>query len=103
MEVKILSEKQNPMLKRKEVNFQIEHEQSGTTPSRKEVRRAVAVTLKTDENTVFVKRFVTRTGTRTAVGVAHIYDTLEQAKIVEPEYVVKRNIPPEKPKEEVKG
>lgn len=103
MEVKILSEKQNPMLRRKEVDFQTEHGQSGSTPSRLEIRKAVAATLKTDENMVFVKRFVTRTGTHTAVGVAHIYDTIEQAKLVEPEYVVKRNIPPEKPKEETKG
>jgi small subunit ribosomal protein S24e len=103
MEVKILSEKQNPMLRRKEVDFQTEHGQSGSTPSRLEIRKAVATTLKADENMVFVKRFVTRTGTHTAVGVAHIYDTIEQAKLVEPEYVVKRNIPPEKPKEETKG
>ena len=99
MEVKVTSDKQNPMLKRREVAFQIEHEETGSTPSRRETRKAVAVELKTDENLVFVKRFETKTGTHTAVGVANVYDTLEQAKLVEPEHIVKRNIPPEKPKE----
>ena len=104
MEVKVISEKQNPMLKRREVSFQVEHKETGSTPSRPEIRKAVAVALKTDENTVFVKRFETKTGTSTAFGVANVYDSMEQAKLVEPEYIVKRNIPPpaEKPKEEVK-
>lgn len=101
MEIKIVSEKQNPMLKRREVTFQTEHDQTGSTPSRLETRKAVAAKLKVDENMVFIKKCETRTGTHTAVGVGHIYDSIEQAKLIEPEYIVKRNIP-EKPKEEVK-
>lgn len=105
MEVKITSEKKNPMLKRKEVSFTVEHADTGSTPSRKDIRKAVAVALKTDENIVFVRKFETKTGTHTAIGLANIYDSLEQAKLIEPEYIVKRNIPPvPKPKEEeVKG
>jgi small subunit ribosomal protein S24e len=103
MEIKITSQKYNPMLKRKEVDVQIEHGEIGSTPPRKDIRKAVAVELKTDENIVFVKKFETKTGTHTAVGVANIYDSIEQAKLIEPEYIVKRNIPPEtKPKEEIK-
>ena len=41
----------------------------------------------------------TLTGTGTAVGVANAYVSMEQARLVEPEYIVKRNLP-EKPKEE---
>jgi ribosomal protein S24E len=51
---------------------------------------------------VFLKRFATKTGTHSASGIAHVYDSVEQAKLIEPEYIVKRNIPPEKPKEEAK-
>jgi small subunit ribosomal protein S24e len=105
MEVKVTSEKQNPMLKRKEVSFQVEHGETGSTPTRVEVRKGVAVATKTNENLVFVKKFETKTGTLTAFGTANIYDTIEQAKLVEPEYIIKRNIPEEKPKEaeEAKG
>jgi small subunit ribosomal protein S24e len=104
MEVKIISEKQNPMLKRREISFQVEHEETGSTPTRPEIRKAVAAALKADENAVFVKRFETKTGTSTAVGLANVYDSMEQAKLVEPKHIIKRNIPPpaEKPKEEVK-
>jgi small subunit ribosomal protein S24e len=101
MEVKIVSEKENPLLKRKEVCFRVEHSQTGNTPPRLEVRKALATTLKKDADLVFVKKMETKTGTRTAVGFANVYDSVEQAKLIEPKYIVKRNAPPEKPKEEV--
>jgi small subunit ribosomal protein S24e len=102
MEVKIVSQKQNPMLKRKEVNFEVEHEQAGSTPSRPEIRKAVASALKTDENVVLIRKFKTKTGTRKAVGMANVYDNIEQAKLIEPKYIIERHFPPQKPKEEGK-
>jgi small subunit ribosomal protein S24e len=99
MEVKIVSAKENPLLKRKEVNFRVEHGPQGKTPGRLEVKRALAAELKVGEELVFVEKMQTLTGTNTAVGVANAYETLKQAKLIEPEYIVKRNLP-EKPKEE---
>jgi len=102
MEIKIVSEKENPLLKRKEVYFRVEHSQTGNTPPRLEVRKALATALKKDADLVFVKKMETKTGTHTAVGLANVYDSVEQAKLIEPRYIVKRNVPPEKPKEEEK-
>jgi small subunit ribosomal protein S24e len=102
MEVEVVSEKKNPLLKRREVCFQVEHSQTGSTPQRIEIRKAVATALKTNADLVFVKRFETKTGTQTAVGVANVYDSVEQARLIEPEYIINRNVPPEKPKEEGK-
>jgi len=102
MEVQILSKSDNPLLKRREVSFQVEHDQPGSTPPRLQIRQAVAAALKADVNVVFVKKLVTKTGTRTSVGLANVYGSLEQAKLIEPEYIINRNIPPEKPKEEEK-
>jgi small subunit ribosomal protein S24e len=102
MEVKILSENENPLLKRREVIFQVKHDQTGSTPSRLEVKNAIAKILKTNVNLVFIKKLETKTGTRKSVGLANVYDSLEHAKLIEPEYIVKRNMPPEKPKEEGK-
>lgn len=99
MKIKIISEKQNPLLKRKEICFQIEHAQTSGTPPRLEVRKAVANTLKTGIDMVYVKKFETKTGTFTTVGTANVYDSVEQAKFVEPEYVIKRNVLMEKPEE----
>jgi ribosomal protein S24E len=52
--------------------------------------------LKKDATLVFIKKMETKTGTRKAVGIANIYDSLEHAKLIEPEYIVKRNMPVEK-------
>jgi small subunit ribosomal protein S24e len=102
MDVKIVSAKDNPLLKRKEVAFKVEHGAQAKTPTRLEVKRAVANELKVGEELVFVERMRTLTGTGTAVGFANVYAGLEQAKRVEPDYVVKRNLP-EKPKAEKAG
>jgi small subunit ribosomal protein S24e len=102
MEVKIISTKENLLLKRKEVDFRVDHGPKGRTPPRLEVKKAIAIELKTNEELVFVKKMQTKTGTNIAVGVANAYETVELAKAIEPEYMRKRNSPPEKPKEEAK-
>jgi len=102
MEIKIMAAKENPLLKRKEVNFRVEHGPQGKTPPRLEVKKALAAELKISEELVFVEKMQTMTGTSTAVGVANAYETAEQAKLIEPAYIIKRNSPPEKPKEEAK-
>ncbi|MEM2971553.1 MAG: 30S ribosomal protein S24e [Candidatus Bathyarchaeia archaeon] len=100
MKIQIISDQKNELLKRREVAFQVEHNQTGATPPRLEVRKAVAEALKVNVDLVFIKKFETKTGTRTALGMANVYDSLEQAKLIEPEHIIKRNAPPEKPKEE---
>lgn len=102
MEVKVVSVKDNPLLQRREVAFRVEHGPAGKTPGRLEVKRVLANELKVGEELVFVERMRTLTGTSTAVGVANAYVSMEQARLVEPEYIVKRNLP-EKPKEEAKA
>ncbi|MEM3696035.1 MAG: 30S ribosomal protein S24e [Candidatus Bathyarchaeia archaeon] len=103
MDIKIISDKKNPLLKRREVEFLVEHTQTGSTPPRLEVRKAVASALKADIDLVVIKKFETKTGTNAAVGIANVYDSVEQLRLIEPEYIIKRNVPTEKPKEEEKG
>jgi small subunit ribosomal protein S24e len=100
MEVKIVSTKENPLLKRKEVNFRVEQDPKGKTPARLEVKKALAAKLKINEEMVFIKKMQTMTGTNIAIGIANAYETVEQAKFIEPEYIRKRNSPPEEPKKE---
>ena len=103
MDIKITSSKDNPLLKRKEVNFRVEQGPRGKTPQRLEVKKAIAAELKISDEQVFIKRMRTIPGTNTTVGVANAYETAAQAKQVEPEYIIKRNSPAEKPKEEAKA
>ncbi len=102
MDVKIVSQKANPVLKRKEVEFTVEHTQ-GKTPVRLDIRRMIASQLQVSDKLVFVKRMKTLTGTSITVGAANAYESEAQAKLIEPGYIVKRNSPPEKPKEEAKA
>jgi len=100
MQIKIESAKDNPLLKRTEVDFTIAQGPKEKTPARLEVKKALATEMKVGDDLVFVKRMHTRTGTNVTQGVANVYQKVEQAKLVEPEYIRKRNSPPEKPKEE---
>ncbi len=103
MQIKIESAKSNLLLKRKEVGFTIIQGPKEKTPPRLEVKKALAIEMKIGDEVVFIKRLHTKTGTNITQGVANVYQTVGQAKIVEPEYIRKRNSPPEKPKEEAKA
>ena len=100
MQVKIETTKDNPLLKRKEVEFTIVQGPKEKTPQRLEAKKAIAIELKVGDDVVFIKKMRTKTGTSITKGVANIYQSVGQAKIVEPNYIRKRNSPPEKPKEE---
>ena len=97
MKVKIVSKEQNPLLKRKEVTFRIEHDQNGGTPTRVEVRKQLATLLKTDLELVYIKQVKTKTGTMVAVGEANAYESIKQANLIEPKHIIARNAPPKKP------
>jgi len=96
MEVKITEEQQNILLKRKEILFEVDHSKAKGTPSRLEIRNKLAETLKTKPELVYVKRVETKTGTMKATGEANAYESIEQAKLIEPEYIITRNMPQEK-------
>lgn len=99
MKMKITSQEQNPLLKRKEISFEVEHKEPGGTPSRLEVRKELASKLKRDIELVYVRRMETRTGTMIAAGEAAAYDSIEQARLIEPEHIIARNTPQKKPEE----
>ncbi|MEM1514660.1 MAG: 30S ribosomal protein S24e [Candidatus Bathyarchaeia archaeon] len=100
MRIKILSNKRNELLKRSEVIFTLSHE-GGPTPSRVEARRDLANTLHVNDDKVYIKKMETATGTTITVGEAHIYDSLDQAKILEPKHIIIRNTPQKRGNEEV--
>ena len=103
MKINIMSKEQNPLMKRREVKFSVDHSDVGGTPSRVEVSKQLASMLKAKVELVFVKNLVTKTGTMVTVGEANVYDSVEQAKYMEPKHIVARNALPEKaeePKEE---
>jgi small subunit ribosomal protein S24e len=99
MDIKIITQKRNPLLKRKEVVFEVNHEKVKGTPSRLEIRAKLAELLKMKLEQVYVRKMETKTGTMIALGEANGYDTAEQAMLIEPKYVIERNTPKKKAKE----
>jgi small subunit ribosomal protein S24e len=89
MEIDIISEKENPMLHRRDVRFEVVHEDA--TPSRLSVRDSLAAKLNKDADEVVVRAVDTKYGMRKSIGYAKVYDTPEQAQEVEQSYMLDRN------------
>lgn len=89
MEIDIISEKENPMLHRRDVRFEVVHEDA--SPSRLSVRDSLAAKLNKDAGEVVVRTVDTKYGMRKSIGYAKVYDTPEQARDVEQEYMLDRN------------
>jgi small subunit ribosomal protein S24e len=86
-----VSRKQNPLLKRDEVIFEVDHSEEGETSSRSEIRRKLADVLKTKLELTFVEKAETKTGTMIANGEANVYKTADQAHLIEREHIIQRN------------
>jgi small subunit ribosomal protein S24e len=89
MDVEIVSEEENPMLRRTDVTFEVTHDEA--TPERLSVRDSLAAMLNKDAEEVVVRRLDTRFGMRQTVGEARVYDTPDAARDVEQEHMLERN------------
>ena len=91
MEIKILEEKENKLLKRLEVLFEVRHGDGGGTPPRSKVREELARALKRSVDAVFIKKTATKSGLHASVGRANVYNDPDSAKAFEPEHIIARN------------
>jgi small subunit ribosomal protein S24e len=100
LDIKIIEEKNNPLLNRREVVFKVEHESA--TPSRKSIVDRIAATMNSKEGLVIIDNLKTEFGKRETIGYAKIYETEERAKQVERPHITERNtfVAPEEAKKE---
>jgi len=98
MKIEIIHQRRNELLKRNELIFTLDHG-GGGTPSRFEVREKLADILNVDVQRIYMRKIETKTGSMTAVGEVNIYDSVDQAKYVEPEHIILRNMPKSEKKE----
>ncbi|WP_096389984.1 30S ribosomal protein S24e [Halopenitus persicus] len=89
MDIDIVSEEENPMLHRTDIRFEITHDEA--TPSRLSVRDSLAATLDKDSDEVVIHELDTKFGMRKTIGYAKAYDTPDDAREVEQEYMLERN------------
>lgn len=97
MELKIKHEEYNALLKRKEVHAEVDHDGSGT-PSRVDLRKAVAAKYGTKPDSVYVIDVQTNTGTQSALCEVQVYDEPQIAQRTVPKYIQIRNLPPDERK-----
>ena len=90
MEIKIVEQRPNPLLKRTEYRFEIGHS-AASTPSRDSIRAELAKDLKVPKDRVIVERMNSKFGTPKTVGEALVYASPDDAKGVEREHVLIRN------------
>jgi ribosomal protein S24E len=90
VEIKILDEKPNPLLHRREFVFEVSHA-TAATPRREEVRGEFAKLAKAPKDRVIIERMRARYGTATTRGEAVVYETVEAAKVTEREHILIRN------------
>jgi len=97
LELKIKQEEYNALLKRKEIYAEVDHDQAGT-PSRVDLRKAIASKYGVKPESVYVIDVRTKTGTQSALCEVQVYDDREGAQRTVPKHIQTRNLPPEERK-----
>ncbi|MGI0154903.1 MAG: 30S ribosomal protein S24e, partial [Thermoplasmata archaeon] len=96
MEIKILEERANPLLKRHEYRFEVAHA-TAPTPTRDAVRGELSKLVRAPKDRVIIERMAARYGTATTRGDAIVYETAEAAKSISRAHILVRNGLKEKP------
>jgi small subunit ribosomal protein S24e len=99
VEIRILEDRANPLMKRHELKFEVAHA-TAATPSRDAVRGELSKLVNAPKDRVIIERMNARYGTAVTRGDAMVYETGEAAKATVREHILVRNGLKEKP---VKG
>ena len=97
MDIEIIKERENSLLDRKEITFNISN--TGATPSRDEVKNKLVAMLNSQYELLVLGNLTTEYGSQGTTGYAKIYSDAARAAEVENKYLIERNKP--KPVEEV--
>ncbi len=90
MEIKVTEIKENKLLGRKEIHFDVLHE-GEATPSRKDVKGKLVAMLDLNPETTVIQYIRSFFGSHISRGYAKAYESRERMMYVEPEYTLVRN------------
>jgi small subunit ribosomal protein S24e len=91
MDLEVIEEKDNMLLNRRELKLKIYHD--AATPSRVEVKQNVGMKFNADPDLVIIDKMKSEFGKSETRAYVKIYETIEAAKLVEREHILKRNTP----------
>lgn len=89
MDIEITEEEENELLNRTKVRFSIVHDEE--TPARLAVRDSLAAKLGKGSDEVVVHKMDTKFGMNETLGHAKVYESPEDAREIEEEYMLERN------------
>ena len=89
MDIEVTQQEKNDLLNRTEVRFSIVHD--GETPARLAVRDSLAAKLGKGSDEVVVHKMDTKFGMNETLGHAKVYESPEDAREIEEEYMLERN------------
>ncbi|WP_407355800.1 30S ribosomal protein S24e [Methanolobus sp. WCC5] len=93
MDIKIIKDKNNALLNRRELNISVKFD--GATPSRKDVKDKLAAMLTVPIELVIVQRIENEFGKQEVNVYVKIYEDAARMKQIEEAYVLERNKLPE--------
>ena len=96
MEIRILEDRANPLMKRHELRFEVAHA-TASTPSRDAVRGELSKLVNAPKDRVIIERMHARYGTAVTLGDAVVYESAEAAKAIVRSHILVRNGLKEKP------
>jgi len=96
VEIRILEDRNNPLMKRHEVRFEVAHA-TAATPSRDAVRGELSKLVKAPKDRVIIERMNARYGTAVTRGDAMVYESADAVKATVRDHILVRNGLKEKP------
>lgn len=90
MEIRILEERANPLLHRREYRFEVTHATTAT-PKREEVRAEIAKLVQAPKDRVIIERMHARFGTAVSRGDANVYESVDHLKKITREHILVRH------------
>ncbi|HEY1197772.1 MAG TPA: 30S ribosomal protein S24e [Thermoplasmata archaeon] len=96
MEIRILEDRANPLMKRHELRFEVAHA-TAATPSRDAVRGELSKLVQAPKDRVVIERMNARYGTAVTRGDAVVYESADAAKAIVRGHILIRNGLKEKP------
>jgi small subunit ribosomal protein S24e len=90
MELQIIKDKKNPLLKRREVSLKINNK---GTPSRIDVKNKLAAIANSRPDLIVIEHLDTAFGKMEVTGIACIYESQEQLKKLAHQHLIARGIP----------
>jgi len=90
MELQIIKDKTNPLLKRREISLSVKNK---VTPSRIEVKNKLAALLNSKPELIVIEHLDTIYGKQELKGIASIYQTEERLKQLAHTHLMERDAP----------